>query len=117
MPILSYAFYMFFLILYVFLCLADNILQDQLDILTYRVLAYLLLGVVRIYSKKVEYLFDDCQEVLIKINEFVVREKNRAKKEALRARCFSITRPVSFDLDAFDLEILEETSGYANLVI
>ncbi|KAK6246467.1 hypothetical protein QUC31_001232 [Theobroma cacao] len=89
----------------------DNILQDQLDILTYRVLAYLLLGVVRIYSKKVEYLFDDCQEVLIKINEFVVREKNRAKKEALRARCFSITRPVSFDLDAFDLEILEETSG------
>ncbi|XP_021284248.1 sister chromatid cohesion 1 protein 2 isoform X2 [Herrania umbratica] len=89
----------------------DNILQDQLDILTYRVLAYLLLGVVRIYSKKVEYLFDDCQEVLIKINEFVVREKNRAKMEALRARCFSITRPVSFDLDAFDLEILEETSG------
>ncbi|GMI83006.1 hypothetical protein HRI_001969900 [Hibiscus trionum] len=88
----------------------DNILQNQLQILAYRVLAHLLLGVVRIYSKKVEYLFDDCQEVLIKINEFVVREKNRAKKEALRATSFSITRPVSFDLDAFDLEVLEDTS-------
>ncbi|XP_022767980.1 sister chromatid cohesion 1 protein 2-like isoform X3 [Durio zibethinus] len=89
----------------------DNILQDQLEIFSYRVLAYLLLGVVRIYSKKVDYLFDDCQEVLIKIKEFVVGEKNRAKKEALRATCFSITRPVNFDLDAFDLEILEDTSG------
>ncbi|XWS24909.1 hypothetical protein CRYUN_Cryun27aG0025300 [Craigia yunnanensis] len=89
----------------------DNILQDQLEILAYRVLAYLLLGVVRIYSKKVEYLFDDCQEVLVKIDEFVFREKNRAKKYALRATCFSITRPVSFDLDAFDLKILEDTSG------
>ncbi|KAK8552375.1 hypothetical protein V6N13_120777 [Hibiscus sabdariffa] len=90
----------------------DNILQNQLGILAYRVLAHLLLGVVRIYSKKVEYLFDDCQEVLIKINEFVVREKNRAKKEAPRPRAtsFSITRPVSFDLDAFDLEVLEDTS-------
>ncbi|OMO98737.1 hypothetical protein COLO4_13736 [Corchorus olitorius] len=88
----------------------DNILQDQLEILAYRVLAYLLLGVVRIYSKKVEYLCDDCEEVLKKINEFVVREKNKAKKEALRASCFSITRPMTFDLDAFDLEILEDTS-------
>ncbi|KAK8580146.1 hypothetical protein V6N13_143272 [Hibiscus sabdariffa] len=88
----------------------DNILHNQVEILAYRVLAYLLLGVVRIYSKKVEYLFDDCQEVLIKINEFVVREKNRAKKDDLRATSFSITRPVSFDLDAFDLEVLEDTS-------
>ncbi|GMI90766.1 hypothetical protein HRI_002745900 [Hibiscus trionum] len=88
----------------------DCILQNQLEILAYRVLAHLLFGVVRIYSKKVEYLFDDCQEVLIKINEFVVREKSRAKKEALHATSFSITRPVSFDLDAFDLEVLEDTS-------
>ncbi|MBA0719500.1 hypothetical protein Golax_007173 [Gossypium laxum] len=43
-------------------------------------------------------------EVVIKINEFVVREKNRAKKEALRSASFSITRPVCFELDAFDLE-------------
>ncbi|TYI83059.1 hypothetical protein E1A91_D05G264900v1 [Gossypium mustelinum] len=88
----------------------DDILQNQLEIVAYRVLAYLLLGVVRIYSKKVEYLFDDCQEVLIKINEFVVREKNRAKKEALQSASFSITRPVCFELDAFDLEVLEDTS-------
>ncbi|KAH0984590.1 hypothetical protein GBA52_011767 [Prunus armeniaca] len=53
----------------------DKILQDEWDVVAYRVLAYLLLGVVRIYSKKVEYLFNDCNEVLIKINKFVVSTK------------------------------------------
>ncbi|MBA0744961.1 hypothetical protein Gogos_007557 [Gossypium gossypioides] len=52
-------------------------------------------------------------EVVIKINEFVVRGKNRAKKEALRSASFSITRPVCFELDAFDLEVLEDTSSHA----
>ncbi|CAL5349019.1 unnamed protein product [Camellia sinensis] len=32
---------------------------------------HLLLGVVRIYSKKVEYLFHDCRKVLVKVNDFV----------------------------------------------
>ncbi|KAH7532362.1 hypothetical protein FEM48_Zijuj04G0011800 [Ziziphus jujuba var. spinosa] len=88
----------------------DKILQDALHFVTYRVLGYLLLGVVRIYSKKVEYLFDDCHKVLIRINDFVVGTKENANTETLRAPYFSITLPERFELDAFDLEILEDTS-------
>ncbi|KAF3964259.1 hypothetical protein CMV_011430 [Castanea mollissima] len=89
----------------------DKILQDELDVVTYRVLAYLLLGVVRIYSKKVEYLFDDCHKVLIKINDFVVSTKANENVENFCAPYFSITLPERFELDAFDLEILEDVSG------
>lgn len=89
---------------------ADKILQDAFHVVTYRVLGYLLLGVVRIYSKKVEYLFNDCHKVLIRINDFVVSTKENADTETLRAPYFPITLPDRFELDAFDLEILEETS-------
>lgn len=90
---------------------ADKILQDELDAVAYRVLAYLLLGVVRIYSKKVEYLFDDCHQVLIKINNFVLGTKNNSRVETLSAPYSSITIPERFELDAFDLGILDDFSG------
>lgn len=85
-------------------------MQDEFDVVTYRVLAYLLLGIVRIFSKKVEYLFNDCNKVLLKIKEFVISNKDMALVETLRAPYFSITLPERFELDAFDLEILEDTS-------
>lgn len=44
--------------------LADKILPDDNDKTTYRVLGLLLLGIVRIYSKKVEYLCHECNELL-----------------------------------------------------
>ncbi|XP_013587887.1 PREDICTED: sister chromatid cohesion 1 protein 2-like isoform X2 [Brassica oleracea var. oleracea] len=47
----------------------DQILQQELDALTYRGLAYLLLGLVRIYSKKVDSLFHDCNTALIGVKE------------------------------------------------
>ncbi|KAB1211778.1 Sister chromatid cohesion 1 protein 2 [Morella rubra] len=89
----------------------DKILQDEVNVVAYRVLAYLLLGVVRIYSKKVEYLFDDCHEALIKINDFVVSTKERTHTRTLSVPYFSITLPEKFELDAFDLEILDDVSG------
>ncbi|KAM1014956.1 sister chromatid cohesion 1 protein 2-like [Malus sylvestris] len=85
----------------------DEILQDEWDAVAYRVLAYLLLGVVRIYSKKVEYLYDDCSEVLVKINKFVVSTKKNADADKLRAPYYAVTLPDRFELDAFDLGILE----------
>ncbi|XP_011015093.1 PREDICTED: sister chromatid cohesion 1 protein 2 [Populus euphratica] len=88
----------------------DKILQDGFDVVTYRVLAYLLLGVVRIYSKKVEYLFDDCNKVLLNIKDFVLCNKDGILVETLQAPYFSITLPERFELDAFDLEIIEDTS-------
>lgn len=90
---------------------ADEILEEELDVMTYRVLAYLLLGLVRIYSKKVEYLFDDCNDAMVKINNFLVSEKSMKNLGNLCAPYCSITLPESFELDAFDLEILEDISG------
>ncbi|KFK33057.1 hypothetical protein AALP_AA6G324500 [Arabis alpina] len=94
----------------------DQILQKELDALTYRVLAYLLLGVVRIYSKKVDFLFDDCNKVLIGVKEFVATEKNREKTTvslpaSTSTECFSIALPERFELDAFDLGVLDDFHG------
>ncbi|OVA15402.1 Rad21/Rec8-like protein [Macleaya cordata] len=87
----------------------DEIVLNEVTV-TYRVLGYLLLGVVRIYSKKVEYLFDDCKDVLIKINTYAVTKKDKLPMEAMCAPYSSITLPDKFELDAFDLEIVEEVS-------
>lgn len=90
---------------------ADKILVDEVPVLAYRILGYILLGVVRIYSKKVEYLFDDCQKMLIKVKDFAVGKQFNADMEGFSAPCFSITLPKTFELDAFDLEVLEDVSG------
>ncbi|KAL6136111.1 hypothetical protein ACLB2K_061412 [Fragaria x ananassa] len=89
----------------------DKILKDDWDVIAYRILAYLLLGVVRIYSKKVEYLFDDCHDVLTEINKFVVSTKEKEDTDTLRAPYDSVTLPERFELDAFDFGILEDVSG------
>ncbi|CAN8272938.1 unnamed protein product [Cochlearia groenlandica] len=92
----------------------DQILQKELDALTYRVLAYLLLGIVRIYSKKVDFLFDDCNRVLINVKDYVVKEKGRERTNvslSASPSCFSIALPERFELDAFDLGILEDFHG------
>lgn len=96
--------------LFIFCC-ADKILKDDWDVIAYRILAYLLLGVVRIYSKKVEYLFDDCHDVLTEINKFVVSTKEKEDTDTLRAPYDSVTLPERFELDAFDFGILEDVSG------
>lgn len=85
----------------------DKILLDEVPVITYRILAYLLLGVVRIYSKKVEYLFRDCNNVLSEVRHFVTSKKCDADIEVMCAPYSSITMPERFELDAFDLEIIE----------
>ncbi|KAM3253354.1 sister chromatid cohesion 1 protein 2 [Capsicum annuum] len=91
----------------------DKILLDQAPVVTYRILGHLLLGVVRIYSKKVEYLFHDCNHVLIKLADFSTHKRPTSKLSALRiegmyAPARVITRPKKFELDTFDLEVLED---------
>lgn len=80
---------------------------------TYRILGHLLLGVVRIYSKKVEYLFNDCNNVLVKLGDFSTRKRPTSKLsavriEGMRAPAHFITRPKKFELDTFDLDVLED---------
>ncbi|KAL0669881.1 hypothetical protein Bca4012_032585 [Brassica carinata] len=94
----------------------DQILQKELDLLTYRVLAYLLLGVVRIYSKKVDFLFHDCNRALVGVKEFVAKEKNRENTNvplpaAASTSFLSIALPECFELDAFDLGVLDDFHG------
>ncbi|GAV64303.1 Rad21_Rec8 domain-containing protein/Rad21_Rec8_N domain-containing protein, partial [Cephalotus follicularis] len=84
---------------------------EEFTATAYRVLAYLLLGVVRVYSKKVEYLVDDCHEVILQINEFVISKRNNTRIDSLCAPYHSITVPERFELDAFDLGITEDFSG------
>ncbi|KAJ8767984.1 hypothetical protein K2173_020924 [Erythroxylum novogranatense] len=89
----------------------DKLLQDEFDVVTYRILAYLLLGIVRIYSRKVDYMLKDCNEVLLQIKNFVVSNKDANIIENLCAPYFSITLPERFELDAFDLDIGEDITG------
>ncbi|KAK9117499.1 hypothetical protein Sjap_016446 [Stephania japonica] len=88
----------------------DEIMLHEVTV-TYRVLGYLLLGVVRIYSKKVEYLYHDCTEVLANINTFALSKKNKRRDKVMCASYSSITLPERFELDAFDLDIVEDISG------
>jgi cohesin complex subunit SCC1 len=53
---------------------------------TYRILGLLLLGVVRIYSKKVEYLYSECDQLLEASAEGKKRVPKRAKKGACARR-------------------------------
>ncbi|KAK4752832.1 hypothetical protein SAY87_021630 [Trapa incisa] len=95
----------------------DMILQDDFEVITYRILGYFLLGVVRIYSKKVEYLFDDCHKVLIQVKGFVFREKScsrASKSKVLDVPISLISLPERFELDAFDLDLGEEDVGGAH---
>ncbi|CAI0456886.1 unnamed protein product [Linum tenue] len=98
----------------------DKVLQDEFDdAVAYRVLAYFLLGIARIYSKKVDYLFNDCNKVLAKVKEFVAATGNSSDIAlvALTSPCFgAITLPERFELDAFDLGILEDTGSGCNVL-
>lgn len=75
-----------------------------------RLSSHLLLGVVRIYSRKVNYLFDDCSEALLKVKQAFRSTAVDLPPEESTAPYHSITLPETFDLDDFELpdnEILQ----------
>jgi cohesin complex subunit SCC1 len=43
------------------------IIDQEVEVMALRLSGQLLLGVVRIYSRKAKYLLDDCNEALLKI--------------------------------------------------
>lgn len=126
---------------------SDKILVDQLPVVTYRILGFLLLGVARIYSKKYEYLLIDSirsqnetkfyfegrrkvninvagmclpessshrsksNVVDVPVSESSSRKKCYSFVEGMRAQFSSISLPENFELDAFDLEIVEDDSS------
>ncbi|XP_077229812.1 sister chromatid cohesion 1 protein 4-like [Tasmannia lanceolata] len=80
----------------------DSILFPEAPI-ALRLSSHLLLGVVRIYSRKVNYLFHDCSEALLKIKQAFRSTAVDLPPEESTAPYHSITLPETFDLDDFEL--------------
>ncbi|KAL2951509.1 hypothetical protein AAZX31_19G054900 [Glycine max] len=68
-----------------------------------------LINYIRIFYKKVEYVLEDCNEVLVKINKFVVNKEGLVCVETL---CMPVTIPERFELDAFELDKPEDAGRY-----
>ncbi|XP_028774366.1 sister chromatid cohesion 1 protein 3 [Neltuma alba] len=73
-----------------------------------RMSGHLLLGVVRIYSKKVDYLFQDCNAVLTGLSKAFASIQLTLPEDARKAPFHSITLPETFDLDAVILDGVDD---------
>ncbi|XP_043704274.1 sister chromatid cohesion 1 protein 4-like isoform X2 [Telopea speciosissima] len=80
----------------------DSILFPEVPI-ALRLSSHLLLGVVRIYSRKVNYLFHDCSEALLQIKQAFRSTVVDLPPDESTAPYHSITLPETFDLDDFEL--------------
>ncbi|KAK1352422.1 hypothetical protein POM88_053361 [Heracleum sosnowskyi] len=69
-----------------------------------RMSSHLLLGVVRIYSKQVEYFFQDCNILLIGIRKAFASTDVNLPETATIATFESVTLLDKFQLDAMDLD-------------
>ncbi|CAI9103181.1 OLC1v1001627C1 [Oldenlandia corymbosa var. corymbosa] len=67
-----------------------------------RMSSHLLLGVVRIYSKQVDYLYKDCYGVLTGIRKAFSSVNINLPQDATQASYYSVTLPERFELDAFE---------------
>ncbi|KAE8702034.1 Cohesin subunit rad21, putative isoform 2 [Hibiscus syriacus] len=66
---------------------------------------HLLLGIVRIYSKKVEYLYHDCNIILIGLSKVFAPSQVTLPEDAVQAPVQAITLPQTLDLDAMELDV------------
>ncbi|KAI4323371.1 hypothetical protein L6164_022984 [Bauhinia variegata] len=81
----------------------DRIMFPEVPI-ALRMSGHLLLGVVRIYSKKVDYLFHDCNVALTGLTKAFASIQLSLPEDARKAPFESITLPKTFDLDTLDLD-------------
>ena len=91
--------------------ISDSILFPDVPI-ALRLSSHLLLGVVRIYSRKVNYLFNDCSETLLKVKQAFRSTAVDLPPEESTAPYHSITLPETFDLDDFELPDSALLTGY-----
>ncbi|GLT84161.1 hypothetical protein SLE2022_024080 [Rubroshorea leprosula] len=69
-----------------------------------RMSGHLLLGVVRIYSKKVDYLFHDCHIILVGLSKAFDAKNVDLPDNENQAPVYAITLPETFNLDALALD-------------
>lgn len=73
--------------------------------LALRMSGHLLLGIVRIYSKKVQFLYEDCNAVWTSLRKAFASLDLNLPEDARQAPVQAITLPDTFDLDAMDLDV------------
>eukprot|EP00899_Mesostigma_viride_P008220 jgi/Mesvir1/1739/Mv21191-RA.1 len=83
----------------------DSILQPEVPI-ALRLSGHLLLGVVRIYSRKVNYLFQDCSEALVKLKQVFRPGAVDLPEDAVHAPLALVTNPERYDPDDLTLPAL-----------
>ncbi|KAJ6354084.1 hypothetical protein OIU76_003004 [Salix suchowensis] len=88
----------------------DRIMFPEVPI-ALRMSSHLLLGVVRIYKKKVDYLFQDCTVVLVGLNKAFTTIEVNLPENATTATFESITLPPTLSLDGFDLSDYLDPEG------
>ncbi|XP_020529515.1 sister chromatid cohesion 1 protein 3 isoform X2 [Amborella trichopoda] len=81
----------------------DSIMFSEVPI-ALRISGHLLLGVVCIYSKKVDYLYHDCNEALSKLRSAIATIHVDLPADASCAAFNSVTLPDTFQLDALDMD-------------
>ncbi|XP_058073498.1 sister chromatid cohesion 1 protein 3-like [Magnolia sinica] len=92
----------------------DRIMFPEVPI-ALRLSGHLLLGVVRIYSKKVDYLYHDCNEVLTHLRAAFASIQVNLPEDANHASFHSVTLPETFELDILDLDdTIYQTQGPDN---
>ena len=64
----------------------DAIIGQEVEVMALRLSGQLLLGVVRIYSRKAKYLLDDCNEALLKIKMVCLHSFTRRQADPKMCR-------------------------------
>ena len=72
--------------------------------LALRMSGHLLFGVVRIYAKQVDYLFDDCKHTSDRLGKAFMPTNLNLPENARQAPVQTVTLPDTFDLDAMHLD-------------
>ena len=70
-----------------------------------RTSGHLLLGVVRIYSKKVDYLLHDYNSLWVSLRNAFRPVDVNLQENASQAQFNAITLPETYQLDAFDIDL------------
>ncbi|XP_051145229.1 sister chromatid cohesion 1 protein 3-like [Andrographis paniculata] len=81
----------------------DRIMYPEVP-LALRMSGHLLVGVVRIYSKQVDYLFEDCNVIRTTINRILRKINVNLPEDATQATFHSVTLPENFNLDSIELD-------------
>ncbi|ESQ28607.1 hypothetical protein EUTSA_v10019442mg [Eutrema salsugineum] len=82
--------------------------------MTLRLSGQLLLGVKRIYSKQVDYLFCDCNLFITCSAKYFLSTQVDLPKDARQSPVESVTLPHTLNLDDFDLEEYTLEEGFDN---